>query len=227
MSKKEIKLIIWDFDGVIADTEKLWLINRQKLLNELLGVNWDFNETNKHLGGMSDQTKKEVLDTMNIKTDEQFWINAAKLDYQTMEQGFALTPHIEEIFKLKQFTQCIATGGVKEKTAKKIEITGIEKYFNENNVFTADMVKFGKPAPDLFLLAAKTMGFTPDECVVIEDSLAGMKAGLAAGMLTVAFIGCEMNNTPQYVKSIKTLGIDKVFTDMKEVKNFLLTHTGF
>lgn len=223
MPKKNIRLIIWDFDGVIADTEKLWLKNRQKLLNACFDLNWDFDEVNKHLGGMSEQTKREVLDAMNIKTDDAFWEKALRLDYQTMEQGFEPTPHIEEIFKLKQFAQCIATGGVKEKTAQKIEITGIRKYFDEKHVFTADMVKYGKPAPDLFLLAAQTMGFEPDECIVIEDSLAGMKAGLAAGMLTVAFIGCEMNNNPKNIQTIQALGIKNIFTDMREVRNFLLT----
>lgn len=222
MSNKNIKLIIWDFDGVIADTEKLWLTNRQKLINEVLGLNWDFNEVNKYLGGMSEKTKREVLNAMNIKTDDAFWEKAVCLDHQTMEQGFEPTPYIEEIFKLNQFTQCIATGGIKEKTAKKIEITGIRKYFDEKHVFTSDMVKHGKPAPDLFLLAAKTMGFEPNECIVIEDSLAGMRAGLAAGMLTVAFIGCEMNNNPKNIQAIKNLGIKNIFTDMKEVKNFLL-----
>ncbi len=223
MPKKNIKLIIWDFDGVIADTEKLWLTNRQKLINEVLGLNWNFNEVNKYLGGMSEKTKREVLDAMNIKTDDAFWEQALCLDYKTMEQGFEPTPYIEDIFKLNQFVQCIATGGTKEKTAKKIEITGIKKYFDEKHIFTADMVKHGKPAPDLFLLAAKMMKVEPDECVVIEDSLAGMKAGLNAGMLTTAFIGCEMNNNPKNIQAIKDLGIKNIFSDMREVKSFLLT----
>ncbi len=115
MPQQHIKLIIWDFDGVIADTEKLWLLNRQKLINEELNLPWSFEQTNKHLGGMSDKTKKEVLDAMNIKTDHHFWNKAAELDSQTMEQGFALMPHIEDIFNLKQFKQCIATGGIRSK----------------------------------------------------------------------------------------------------------------
>ncbi|MCM1323168.1 MAG: HAD family phosphatase [Acetobacter sp.] len=223
MSLRNIKLIIWDFDGVIADTEKLWLQNRQKLLNEELALGWDFETTNKYLGGMSDQTKKDVLDSINIKTDNQFWEKAAILDYKTMEQGFALTPDIDDIFTMTQFKQCIATGGVKTKTMHKIEITGIKKYFNQQNIFTVDMVEKGKPEPDLFLFAAKKMGFLPKECIVIEDSLAGMKAGLAAGMLTVAFIGCEMNNNLPNIQAIKQLGIKHIFADMIALKNFLST----
>ncbi len=223
MLHRKTNLIIWDFDGVIADTEKLWLANRQRLLNEELNLGWNFETTNKYLGGMSDQTKRDVLNSLNIKTDNSFWKKAAELDTKIMEQGFILTPYLEEIFKLKQFNQCIATGGTKEKTVKKVEIIGIQKYFSSAQIFTVDMVENGKPAPDLFLLAAKTMGYNTEECVIIEDSLAGMKAGLAANMLTVAFIGCEMNNNPQNIQAIKNLGVKYIFSDMREVKKFLLT----
>lgn len=218
-----IKLIIWDFDGVIADTEKLWLQNRQKLINDILHLDWDFDTTNKYLGGMSDQTKKEVLSSLRIDTDEDFWNKTVELDKKTMAKGFALTPHIEDIFKLKEFKQCIATGGTTAKTAQKIKITGIEKYFNSDTIFTADMVQRGKPAPDIFLLAAQKMGFLPEECLVIEDSLAGLQAGLSAEMMTVAFIGCEMNNNPAYIQAIRNLGIKNIFSEMISVKKFLFT----
>lgn len=223
MSEQHIKLIIWDFDGVIADTEKLWLANRQKLLNEDLAIHWDIAETNKYLGGMSDKTKKEILDKLNIKTNQQFWNKVTHLDSMTMEKGFSLTPNIDEIFNLAQFKQCIATGGTLPNTLKKMKITGADKYFHKKQIFTAEMVNNGKPAPDLFLLAAHKMGFSPVDCVVIEDSLAGMKAGIAAGMLTIAFAGGEMNSTQQYLETIKLLGIKNIFYDMKELKKYLLT----
>ena len=53
------KLIIWDFDGVISDTEKLWIENRRLMLNQKFNLNWDFNTTNHYIGGKSDKTKKE------------------------------------------------------------------------------------------------------------------------------------------------------------------------
>ncbi len=222
MAKNKFKLIIWDFDGVIADTEKLWLINRQKLLNAEFGLDWDFATTNHYLGGMSDKTKKHVLDNLNIKTDDAFWDRAMAMDIKTMELGFEKTPGIENIFSLKEFKQCIATGGILTKTMKKIEIVKISPYFKNSQVFTADMVKHGKPEPDIFLLAATTMGEQPSDTVVIEDSLAGMTAALKAGMTPVAFIGCEMNNNPEYIAKIKALGVKYIFETMAELKNWLL-----
>ena len=116
------KLLIWDFDGVIADTEKLWIQNRMLLLNKNFGLNWDMNKTYAVLGGMSDKTKKHVLEKLGLKTDEQFWEENKKLDLETMLKGFSLTDGVDNIFKDKTFTQCIATGGFADKTAEKIKI---------------------------------------------------------------------------------------------------------
>lgn len=221
MSEPRFKLLIWDFDGVIADSEKIWLENRRDILNRRYGLNWDFETTNIHLGGMSDKTKEEVLDRLGIKTDTKFWDEAIKLDYQSMLQGLELTPGVTNIFKTHDIKQCIATGGTFEKTVRKIQAIGIEKYFTQSQIFTADMVEHGKPDPELFLLAAQKMGENPQDCVVIEDSLAGLTAGLRAGMTTVAFIGCEMNQSPEYIEKIKDLGIKHIFKDMSEFQKWL------
>ena len=76
--KKE--LIIWDFDGVIADTESLWLYNRMTTINETFHLNWTFEKTVNTLLGMSDKTKREVLDNLGIRTDDEFWLKNKKLD---------------------------------------------------------------------------------------------------------------------------------------------------
>jgi len=95
-------------------------------------------------------------------------------------------------------------------------------YFSKDNLFTVDMVEKGKPAPDLFLFAAKKMGEKPEDCVVIEDSIVGMQAGLNAGMEVVAFLGSEIYNNDKYLKKVKDLGIKNIFYNMKDVKEFLL-----
>ena len=131
MTQHKFKLIIWDFDGVIADTEHLWVKNRQKMLNEKFNLDWDFATANKYLGGMSDKTKRFNLDKLGIKTDDKFWEDALAADYETMRKGFCLTKGIEKIFNDKNFKQCIATGGIRSKTAEKIKtvkIGSLKKY---------------------------------------------------------------------------------------------------
>lgn len=217
------KLLIWDFDGVVADTEKLWLKNRQLLMKEALGIDWDWETVNHHLRGTGDKTKRDVLDKLGIKTDDAFWDKSIEMDMHTMDtQGFELTPDIEDIFKLP-IKQCIATGGVKDKTAHKIEIAGIANYFPENKIFTVDMVKHGKPEPDLFILAATSMGEKPQDAVVVEDSIAGLTAAIKAGCLPVAFLAGDLEGDTKHLQKVKDLGVKNIFHNMKDVKKFLLT----
>lgn len=218
------KLLIWDFDGVIADTEKLWLYNRMCTINETFHVGWNEATTHEKLLGMSDKTKREVLDSLGLVTDDAFWAKNKELDYRVMlSQGFEATPGILDIFKINTIKQCIATGGLKDKTAIKIKVTGIEQYFPPEHVFTADMVLRGKPEPDLFLFAADKMQEKPQDTIVIEDSIAGLTAALKAGCLPVAFTGCIALNKDEYIQKVKSLGVVHIFNDMFELKNFILS----
>ncbi len=213
------KLIIWDFDGVIADTEKLWLQTRMEMLNEKFDAGWDFKTTAHFLTGMSDKTKQAVLHDLGFDTDKDFWDEALIRDMRKMAKGFALTKGIEDIFKLTDFDQCIATGGTAAKTEQKIKCVGIEKYFPPERVFTADMVAAGKPEPDLFLLAADVMNYEAANCLVIEDSLSGLFAAQKAKMPAAAFV---LYNSESYIDEIKKIGVKNIFDDMSEIKKFIL-----
>ncbi len=217
------KLVIFDFDGVVADSEKIWLKNRQLTLNERFNLGWDFETTNKYIGGMSDQTKRETLEKMGIITDDDFWKICVEKDLVNMKKdGLDIMPYVDEIFECVE-KYCVATGGVYYKTLEKLKTVGMwNKYFDEENTFTVDMVKKGKPEPDLFLFAAKKMGVEPKDCIVIEDSIVGMQAGLNAGMDVIAFLGSEMYQNEKYLTRVKELGIENIFYDMRDVKKFLL-----
>ena len=220
MSKK---LVIFDFDGVIADSEKIWIKNRQNELNKRYNLGWDFETVNKHIGGMSDKSKRETLDKLGIKTNDEFWKNITNIDLKYMEEiGLDVFDGVTDILDNID-NYCIATGGVLEKTLKKLKVINLwEKYFNEDNLFTVDMVKKGKPEPDLFLYAAEKMGYNPKDCVVIEDSIVGLMAGLNAGMEVIAFLGSEIYQNDKYLKKVKDLGIKNIFYNMKDVKEFLI-----
>ena len=74
-----------------------------------------------------------------------------------------------------------------------LEVTGLAPLFGDN-VFSADRVEHGKPAPDLFLFAARAMNAEPAACIVIEDSEPGVAAARAAGMTAIGFIGASHGN---------------------------------
>ncbi len=221
MKENLLKLIIWDFDGVIADSEKLWLKNRMEILNRDYGLSWDFETVNKHLGGMSDKTKRIVLKNMGINLKDDFEEESLKLDYISMAKEMKATPDVENIFNQIKIKQCVATGGLYDKTIDKIKAVGFEKFFNAGNIFTADMVEHGKPEPDLFLLAAKKMKTKPENCLVIEDSIAGMTAAIRAKIPVVAFLGSEIYQSSDYKKRVETLGVKDIFYNMADLKTFI------
>ena len=179
------KLIIWDFDGVIADTEKLWIENRLYFLRRDYGVDWDFNKAYGYIGGISEKDKNRNLKNLGLNIKDSFWTDSNKRDYDTLPQ-VKLTPYIEDIFNLKEFDQCIATGGIMERTLRKVKQTRTDKYFDKSRIFTAEMVKNGKPEPDLFLYAASKMGYNPQDAIVVEDSTVGVMAARRAGIKAIA-----------------------------------------
>jgi HAD superfamily hydrolase (TIGR01509 family) len=85
---------------------------------------------------------------------------------------------------------CVASSSSLPRIAESLEITGLAPFFG-THIFSASQVEDGKPAPDLFLFAAAQMGVPPRDCVVIEDSVAGVEAGVAAGMAVIGFTGAS------------------------------------
>lgn len=213
------KMVIWDFDGVIADSERIYLENRQRYFNSKLNLNWDFNTTVDNICGLSDFSNREVLNSLGYITCDDFWDNLVKIDEEVFKkEGLVPTDGIENIIK-KLPKQCVATGGIKQRTIVKLELVGFwKKYFNEDNLFTIDMVRKGKPFPDIFLYAAEKMGEKPEDCVVVEDSVAGVIAAQRANMDVIAFLGSKIYQNDNYLNAIKSTGVENICFNMKEVK---------
>jgi HAD superfamily hydrolase (TIGR01509 family) len=96
-------------------------------------------------------------------------------------EGLAVIPGAFELLGGLQIPFCVATNGPREKVELTLSLTGLRPYFPEH-VFSAYEVGIFKPDPGLFLHAAKALGVAPQHCAVVEDSLPGIEAGLAAGM---------------------------------------------
>jgi beta-phosphoglucomutase-like phosphatase (HAD superfamily) len=94
-----------------------------------------------------------------------------------------------------------------------LERTGLVKYFG-TRLFCADTVEAPKPAPDVYLAAARAIGVSPEACLVIEDSVAGVTAATAAGMTVYGFIGGGHASDEQ-VDTLRRLGAQHIFDDMK------------
>lgn len=224
MNKEQNTLIIWDFDGVVADSEKLWVKIWYDSLVEKKGIRLTDDQVKKYLTGLSEKTKQKYINELFKKNivDEAFIQYTRSVEIKQIQSILTPIDGVKNIFADPSFTHCIATGAVKMLASMKLKKVGLwPKYINENNCFTSDMVENGKPAPDLFLFAAKKMGFKPENAVVIEDSINGIHAAQAANMRVIAFVGAENNNNAEYKKTCRDEGVFAVIDNMKDLHTFL------
>jgi HAD superfamily hydrolase (TIGR01509 family) len=113
------------------------------------------------------------------------------------------------------YRRCVASSSTFERIRLSLEVTGLAPLFGDN-IFSATQVAHGKPAPDLYLLAAKTMGVTPADCLVIEDSSLGVRAGVAAGMTVIGFTGAN-HTIGDLAQRLKTAGARRVIVAMDQL----------
>lgn len=215
------KLIIWDFDGVIADTDSVWMkMFYQKVVNEK-NYQGSFKEFYYMCGGMSVFTIKNTFAKIGIELDMEFFGQIRDVFTDMMNKNFPLVKNADKVIKGITKAQCLATGTPASRIAWKVGLSNLSDVFTDKNSFSSDFVEKGKPAPDIFLYAAEKMGFTPEECVVVEDSFVGLEAAINANMMPIAFVGCEMNNNPERIEKIKELGVKHIFASFDDLGKFI------
>jgi HAD superfamily hydrolase (TIGR01509 family) len=211
------KLIIFDFDGVIVDSEIIACKVEAECLTEI-GFAIDLEENIRRFAGVSaDSVKKIVEKELNKKLPENFHENQKKITFERYETELKPIKNVKQMLSNLINDKCIASSSSKEKINKSLNITGLGEYFDDSVIYNAEMVKNGKPAPDLFLLAAEKMGYEPKDCIVVEDSISGVKAGKSANMTVFGFIGgSHILDKDEYQKKLILEGADLIFDNMKD-----------
>jgi len=182
------ELVIFDCDGVLIDSE---VISARMLIAELegYGVTMDMAFVSRHFLGRSyPVVLAEVRNRWGVALPERFEADYRARLLAAFERDLRPMPGVVEVIAALARPYCLATSSSPERLRRSLEITGLTGLFAGCS-FTASEVARGKPAPDLFLHAAARMGVAAERCLVIEDSLNGLRAGLAAGMEVWRFIG--------------------------------------
>jgi HAD superfamily hydrolase (TIGR01509 family) len=135
------------------------------------------------------------------------------------------TPHVEHALTWLRGPKCVASSSTADRIRVALDITGLIKFF-DTNLFSASDVRAGKPAPDLFLHAANKMKVDPADCIVVEDSPAGVAAAHAAGMRTIGFIGGTHAN-PNLGPQLTAAGARTVVNDMRALKGAVVALRGW
>lgn len=182
-------LVIFDCDGVLVDTETLANRRLSSWLTEA-GFAITYEDCRRTFCGRSMKSVQEEVEASGVILGD--FVNRWYRELPGLfDEGLEAVPHVETAvlaLKAAGIPWCVASSANVEKMHITLGKTGLLPHF-ESVLFSASMVERGKPFPDLFLHAAGTMGYAPQECVVVEDAVPGVKAARAAGMRVFGYHG--------------------------------------
>lgn len=216
--EKRIKAVIFDQDGVMFDTERM------------AAKAWE--QAGSELGIEVLETFLCTIRGMNYQDATarfEAWFGAQGVDYEELrrrkkeyftrmrkELPLPVKPGLHELLaylKEQGYQIALATGSTKEYSMENLREAGVEEYFEY--IISGDMVEHAKPSPDIFLKSAQVLGERPEHCLVLEDSLNGVEAGICGGFVTVM--------VPDMTQPDAALAgrVDKVCESLLEVKAWL------
>lgn len=183
------KGFIFDLDGVIVDTAKYHYLAWKKLANQL-GFEFTHEQNELFKGVSRKRCLNILLDIGGITASQaQFdtWMvdkNDDYLEYIDNMDASEILPDVNKILQyLKENKQPIALGSASKNAQPILEKVGLFPYFD--TIVDGNHVTKAKPDPEVFLIAAKAIGITPENCIVFEDSLAGIQAANSANMISI------------------------------------------
>ena len=208
-------LVIFDCDGVLVDSEVISCrAHAETLTRHGYPITPD-QVFDRFLGQSMRKATLEIERELGRNLPEDFHTQVYAEIFRLFAVSLEATPHIEEALDGIMLPVCVASSGPPEKISTSLNHVGLYDRFAPH-IFSAVQVKNGKPAPDLFLFAAKQMQTTPARCLVIEDSVAGVTGARAAGMAVIGFHGGS-HCTAGHADLLRAAGAAVTFNDMREL----------
>ena len=208
------RLVIFDCDGVLVDSERLSHVVMREMLAEL-GVELSFEETvERFIGTSVELCLARIGELLGAPAPAGFQPEFARRTQAVFTAGLSTVPGVEMVLDSLITPYCVASNGNRAKVDFTLGHTGLLRRF-AGRIFTADDVLHPKPAPDLFLLAASSLGAAAAHTTVVEDTPTGIAAARAAGMRVIGFAAM----TP--AARLTAAGADAVVTTMAEVQALL------
>ena len=211
------KAVIFDMDGVIFDTEKVYLDIWTEVFEK-----YGYKMTKELYVTVMGTGRKNVIKTFlenfgdDLPIEKMYEEKDNQLFYRIENQGIPLKEGVKELFSMlkeKDYKIALATSAKKERVEKQIKDKWLKESFDA--IVCGDDVEKGKPSPDIFLKAAKEIDVEPENCFVVEDSPAGIKAAFSGGMKGI------------HVEDLKVADEDilkyceKNFKNLQEIKEYL------
>lgn len=213
-----IQWVIFDCDGVLVDSEPITSRVFATMLQEL-GLPWDEHRVMRTFVGKTMQDSRGILESaLQAPLPSDFLPSFDERMFAALARELSPTPGLLDtliaIENRRGRSYCVASNGSHEKMELTLGVTGLLPRF-ENRRFSASDVAKGKPAPDLFLHAARQCGVLPRHCAVVEDSVSGVTAGVAAGMRVFGYAALSD------AAALREAGAQAIFRDFAELPGIL------
>ncbi|MEZ6013058.1 MAG: HAD-IA family hydrolase [Hyphomonas sp.] len=183
--------LIFDCDGVLVDSEVIAIQCEREMLASW-GLHYEFEDFVHRFVGLHNRDFHIALAAdaraANLTLPEDFGSRLHANNWTRYETELRAIAGVMDVVAAFPGMQAVASSSEADKLVRKLEIAGLYEAFAPY-VYSSDLVSNGKPAPDLFLLTAGRLGARPEACLVIEDSVNGVKAARAAGMTAWGFTG--------------------------------------
>jgi FGGY-family pentulose kinase/HAD superfamily hydrolase (TIGR01509 family) len=215
-----IDLVIFDCDGVLVDSEPLAM----RVLLDVLAGEGIAIERSAAFRDFLGRSLTSITDTLDRAHGRA--LSAAALErmrtqlYALFRSELRAMPWVTHALDQLEAKVCVASSSHLERIRLSLGVTGLLERFGPN-IFSASEVANGKPAPDLFLFVAQSMGVAPERCLVVEDSPAGIAAAQAAGMRVFAFLGGEHVEESGLRPDVEALAPDAVLEDMRALPGLI------
>ncbi len=198
-----IQCVIFDFDGTLVDSETLC---NQAFLDLIPSINVPIEELVKNYSGRKlawifSDIEKRFDCKLAPNIEKEYRSRVAELFDSHLEAYDGVHQALDEI----TVPICIATSAPMKKVEPALKKTNLSEYF-KTNVFSSYAIDSWKPEPDIFLYASERMQVPPQNCLVVEDSVAGVEAANAAGMSSVQFCGSRQPFHSHFFYSYDQLG---------------------
>jgi len=208
----EPSAVVFDLDGVLIESERVWDTARQEVVRDRGGT-WHDSATTDMMGMSSKEWSSYMHDRLGVPM-EPAEINDAVVDRvaSTYESHLPLLPHaVETVRELAtHWPLGVASSSNRPVIELVFERAGVQACFDA--IVSSEEVEHGKPAPDVYIAAARQLDVEPESCVAVEDSTNGIKAAVAAGMRTIAVPNRELPPDDDVLKTA-----DVVVSSLAEV----------
>jgi HAD superfamily hydrolase (TIGR01509 family) len=212
----DFDLVIFDCDGVVVDSEVLSCSCLVDAFREH-GIAMALDEVVERFVGRSTAAVEDYWRSQpNREPPASFLPDYRRRVMAAFAGQLQAMPLAGEVLAKLPRPYCLASSSELERIRLTLSVTQLEGYFTDR-IFSAAMVANGKPAPDLFLLAARQMNHRPERALVVEDSISGVRAGKAAAMTVWGFVGgshCQGRDT---AAKLMADGADRIVESLGEL----------